>query len=164
MAEGGSDWSTYYVRELGTGKQLPDVIRWVKFSDLSWTEDGKGFFYGRYPEPRAGKALEDAVRDKKIYYHALGTNQSADRLIYERRDEPTLRTRAGTSIEAVAPEGEIVEAGVEAHAVHAWLDRNETLPVPANFRVDRFGLDRRAEPLVKRRRCVAAGHTAPRRP
>ena len=68
----------------------PDVVRWVKFSSLSWTEDGKGFFYGRYPEPRAGKALEDAVRDKKIYYHALGTQQSADRLIYERPDEPML--------------------------------------------------------------------------
>jgi prolyl oligopeptidase len=90
QSEGGSDWSTYYVRELSGGKQLPDVIRWVKFSSLSWTEDGKGFFYGRYPEPRAGKALEDAVRDKRIYYHVLGTNQSADRLIYERPEEPTL--------------------------------------------------------------------------
>jgi len=90
QSEGGSDWSTYYVRELGTGKQLPDVIRWVKFSGLAWTEDGKGFFYGRYPEPRAGKALEDAVRDKKIYYHTLGAQQSADRLIYERPEEPML--------------------------------------------------------------------------
>ena len=90
QSEGGSDWSTYYVRELAGGRQLPDVIRWVKFSGLAWTEDGKGFFYGRYPEPRAGKALEDAVRDKKIYYHALGTEQSADRLIYERPEEPML--------------------------------------------------------------------------
>src|SRR5580765_2995267 len=90
QSEGGSDWSTYFIRELGTGQQLPDVIRWVKFSSLSWTEDGKGFFYGRYPEPRAGKALEDAVRDKKIYYHALGTGQAADKLIYERPEEPML--------------------------------------------------------------------------
>src|SRR6476660_4314686 len=97
QSEGGSDWSTYYVRELGTGKQLPDVIRWVKFSDIAWTEDGKGFFYGRYPEPRAGKALEDSVRDKKIYYHRLGTNQSADRLIYERASEPTLFIDANTA-------------------------------------------------------------------
>ncbi len=96
QSEGGSDWSTYYVRELGTGKQLPDVIRWVKFSDISWTEDGKGFFYGRYPEPRAGKALEDAVRDKKIYYHTLGTEQAADRVIYERAEEPTLFIDADT--------------------------------------------------------------------
>jgi prolyl oligopeptidase len=96
QSEGGSDWATYYVRELGTGKQLPDVIRWVKFSGLAWTEDGKGFFYGRYPEPRPGKALEDAVRDKKIYYHLLGTSQSADRLIYERPEEPMLFIDADT--------------------------------------------------------------------
>jgi prolyl oligopeptidase len=87
QSEGGSDWSTYYVRELAGGKRRPDVIRWVKFSSLSWTEDGKGFFYGRYPEPPAGKALEAALRDKKIYYHALGTDQSADRLVYERPDD-----------------------------------------------------------------------------
>lgn len=96
QSEGGSDWSTYYVRELGTGRQLPDVIRWVKFSGISWTEDGKGFVYGRYPEPRAGKALEDAVRDKKIYYHTLGTEQAADRVIYERAEEPTLFIDADT--------------------------------------------------------------------
>src|SRR5499427_9446218 len=96
QSEGGSDWATYYVRELGTGRQLADVIKWVKFSSLSWTEDGKGFFYGRYPEPRAGKALEDAVRDKKIFYHLLGTPQSADRLIYERAEEPMLFIDADT--------------------------------------------------------------------
>jgi prolyl oligopeptidase len=90
QSDGGSDWATYYVRELGTGKQLPDVIRWVKFSSLSWTEDGKGFFYGRYPEPRAGKALEDSAKNKKIYYHALGTAPRQDRLIYERPEEPEL--------------------------------------------------------------------------
>ena len=62
----------------------------MKFSTTAWTRDGKGFFYGRYPEPPAGKAIETAVRDKKIYYHVLGTNQSADRLIYERPEEPML--------------------------------------------------------------------------
>ena len=96
QAEGGSDWSTFYVRELGTSKQLPDEIKWVKFSGIAWTEDGRGFFYGRYPEPPPGKALEAAVKDKKIYYHVLGTPQSADTLIYERKDEPTLFIDADT--------------------------------------------------------------------
>jgi prolyl oligopeptidase len=90
QAEGGSDWSTFYVRELPSGKQLSDAIRWVKFSNIAWTEDGRGFFYGRYPEPPPGKALEAAVRDKRIYYHVVGTPQSDDRLIYERRDDPSL--------------------------------------------------------------------------
>jgi prolyl oligopeptidase len=90
QSEGGSDWSTYYVRDLATGKQLPDTIRFVKFSSIAWSKDGKGFFYGRYPEPPPGKMLEAAVRDKKIYYHLLNTAQSADRLVYERPEEPTL--------------------------------------------------------------------------
>jgi prolyl oligopeptidase len=90
QSEGGSDWSTVYVRELTGGKQLSDIVRWVKFSSIAWTKDGKGFFYGRYPEPPAGKMLEAAVKDKKIFYHRLGTAQSADRLIYERPEEPTL--------------------------------------------------------------------------
>ena len=90
QSEGGSDWTTYYVRELAGGAQLPDVIKWVKFSSIAWTKDGKGFFYGRYPEPPKGKEIETAVRDKKIFYHVLGTPQSADRLVYERTDDPTL--------------------------------------------------------------------------
>jgi prolyl oligopeptidase len=90
QAEGGSDWSTYYVRELQTGRQLPDTIRWMKFTNLAWTKDGRGFFYGRYPEPPARQVLQAAVHDKKIYYHVLGTPQSADRLVYERPEEPML--------------------------------------------------------------------------
>jgi prolyl oligopeptidase len=90
QSRGGSDWSTYYVRELGTGRQLPDEIRWVRSLRVAWTSDGRGFFYGCYPEPRPGKALQDVLRDKKIYYHAIGTPQSADLLIYERPEEPML--------------------------------------------------------------------------
>ncbi len=90
LSEGGSDWSTLQIRELPGGRQLPETIRWVKFSTTLWTKDGKGFFYGRYPEPPEGKALEVAVRDKKIYYHAVGTPQAEDRVIYERPEEPLL--------------------------------------------------------------------------
>ncbi len=90
QSEGGSDWSTYYVRQLPDGQQVPDTIQWVKFSTIEWTKDGRGFFYGRYPEPPPGKALQVAVRDKRVYYHVLGTPQSADRLMYERPEEPTL--------------------------------------------------------------------------
>jgi len=90
QSEGGSDWVTYYVRDLADGKQQADEIKWAKFSNVVWTEDGRGFFYERYPEPPAGKSLEVALRDHKVYYHALGTPQSADRLIYERPDDPGL--------------------------------------------------------------------------
>jgi prolyl oligopeptidase len=88
-SEGGSDWSVWHVRTLPDRTQLSDEIKWVKFSGIAWTEDGKGLFYGRYPEP-VGDPLRAPVHDKRIYYHVLGTPQSADKLIYERPEEPTL--------------------------------------------------------------------------
>ena len=89
-SEGGADWATWYVRDLATGKDLADTVRWIKFSGVDWTHDGKGFFYGRYPEPQAGTSLQVALRDRTLYYHAVGTPQSADRLIYQRTDDPSL--------------------------------------------------------------------------
>ncbi len=86
-AASGSDWQEWHVRDVDTGKDLPDLIKWVKFSGASWTKDGKGFFYSRYDEPKQDSAtLRDANYFQKLYYHQLGTPQSDDKLIYERPD------------------------------------------------------------------------------
>ena len=89
QSEGGSDWVTFYVRDLATGKNTADTVRWAKFTGASWTRDGKGFFYSRFPEPPAGKALEVKLEHQTLYYHKLGTPQSADVKIYARPDHPT---------------------------------------------------------------------------
>jgi prolyl oligopeptidase len=89
LAEGGADWRTIHVRDLGTGKDLPDEVRWMRFSEVSWTQDSKGFYYSRYPEPPKNKVLEAALSGHAIYYHRVGTPQSADVLVYERKDLPT---------------------------------------------------------------------------
>jgi prolyl oligopeptidase len=88
LSQGGSDWRTVYVRSMANNKQLADTVKWVKFSGVMWTKDGNGFFYSRFPTPAPGKELQNAVRDQKLYYHKLGTPQSADRLIYQRPDHP----------------------------------------------------------------------------
>jgi len=88
LSAGGSDWRELHVRELADGRALPDTVHWVKFSGISWTKDGKGFFYSRFPAPPAGKVLSAAATNQKIYYHVAGTPQSSDRLIYERPDLP----------------------------------------------------------------------------
>jgi prolyl oligopeptidase len=85
----GSDWMEWHVRDVDTGKDLPDDIKWVKFSGASWTKDDKGFFYSRYDEPK-GTALREANYFQKLYYHELGTPQSQDKLIYERPDNKQL--------------------------------------------------------------------------
>ena len=97
ISEGGADWRTLLVRELESGKQLADTVRWLKGGGMSWTKDGKGFFYSRFPQPDAGKQLQNAIRDEKIYYHRIGTAQSQDVLIYERPDHPDWFVGGGVS-------------------------------------------------------------------
>ena len=88
LSEGGADWRTIHVRDISTGKDLQDEVRWMRFSNLSWTKDSKGFFYSRYPEPPKNKVLEAALSGHAVYYHRVGTPQSNDTLIYERKDLP----------------------------------------------------------------------------
>jgi prolyl oligopeptidase len=96
LSEGGSDWVTVHARDFATSKDTTDVVKWVKFGDPSWTKDGQGFFYSRYPEPPAGKELEAKLEHQTLYYHRLGTPQSADVKIYERPDHPTWFIVGGT--------------------------------------------------------------------
>ncbi len=82
LSSGGSDWQEYHVMETATRKALPDRIRWVKVSGLSWYKDG--FFYSRYPAPAdTTKALSGSNEDHRVYYHRLGTPQEQDRLVFE---------------------------------------------------------------------------------
>jgi prolyl oligopeptidase len=87
LSSSGSDWMEWKVREVETGKDLSDDLKWVKFSGASWTKDNKGFFYSRYDEPNEKTKLEDANYFQKLYYHRMGTPQSEDILIYERKDQ-----------------------------------------------------------------------------
>jgi prolyl oligopeptidase len=85
-AASGSDWNEWKVRDVATGQDLPDQLKWVKFSGASWTADNKGFFYSRYAEPNEKTKLEDANYYQKLYYHRIGTTQDQDELVYERKD------------------------------------------------------------------------------
>jgi prolyl oligopeptidase len=102
LSAAGSDWVELRVRDVADGKDLGnDVLKWVKFTEPSWTKDNRGFFYSRFPEPTGkstgGEALRAANEHHKIYYHAAGTAQEKDRLVYERPDEPKWKMGAGTS-------------------------------------------------------------------
>ena len=87
ISSAGSDWNEIKVREVDSGNELPDHIKWVKSSGASWTKDGNGFFYSRYDEPKSADALKGVNYFHKLYYHKLGTPQSADVLVYDRPDQ-----------------------------------------------------------------------------
>ena len=80
-SESGSDWMVFHVRDVASGKDLPDLLEWIKFSDAAWTADEKGFYYARFEKPREGDAYEDLNKNQKLYHHRLGDPQSADRLV-----------------------------------------------------------------------------------
>ncbi|MBI4784889.1 MAG: S9 family peptidase [Oscillatoriophycideae cyanobacterium NC_groundwater_1537_Pr4_S-0.65um_50_18] len=87
LSASGSDWREWKVRDIETGEDLSDHLKWVKFSGVSWTHDSQGFFYSRYDEPNETTKLEAVNYYQKLYYHRLGTPQSDDALIYDRPDQ-----------------------------------------------------------------------------
>jgi prolyl oligopeptidase len=91
IAAAGSDWNTWKVRDVATGTDLPDVLKWIKFSGVAWTPDGQGFFYGRFPEPKPGEDLKGANYHQKVFYHRLATAQTDDRLVWEDTDHKEWR-------------------------------------------------------------------------
>ncbi len=101
IADAGSDWVTWRVRDVGTGHDLPDVIEWSKFSGAAWLKDGSGFYYEGYDPPKGeaarAAALKTANYFHKVYFHKLGTPQSADTVAFERPDDKELNVGAAVT-------------------------------------------------------------------
>lgn len=81
-ATSGSDWQEIKIRDLKRNCDLPEEIKWVKFNRVSWSPDGKGFYYSRFPEPGTVEP-EDQSNYNSVYYHQIGTRQEEDQLIYQ---------------------------------------------------------------------------------
>ncbi|TAE05032.1 MAG: S9 family peptidase, partial [Bacteroidetes bacterium] len=86
VSKSGSDWQEIRVKEVATGQDTPDKIEWVKFSGAAWL--GNGFYYSAYDKPAEGKEFSAKNEYHKVYYHALGTPQSQDKLVYEDKEHP----------------------------------------------------------------------------
>lgn len=89
LSESGSDWQTIHVRDTEKFQDIPDIIRWCKFTIPAWLPDNSGFFYARYP---TRNEMPDAPPSthQKVYFHKRGTPQAEDELIYARPDAPNL--------------------------------------------------------------------------
>jgi len=84
---GGSDWTSWRIRDLATGEDLPELLEGTKFTGAAWRHDGSGFYYARYPKNAAGEW--DDQQQAEIWFHALGTPQSEDTHVYSVTDHPT---------------------------------------------------------------------------
>ncbi|HEY6642299.1 prolyl oligopeptidase family serine peptidase [Povalibacter sp.] len=87
LSDGGTDWRTWHVRDVATGKDLPDTLRYMKFREVAWTADSKSLYYARYPLRADGKG--DDSKQTSIYRHRLGSTQESDPLVFAVTDHPT---------------------------------------------------------------------------
>ncbi|MBI2398079.1 MAG: S9 family peptidase [Xanthomonadales bacterium] len=88
LSDGGSDWRTIKVRNVETGKDLDDEIRWAKFTNIAWTQDSGGIFYSRFDAPEGEDPLKAVNKNQKLFLHTIGKPQADDTLVYERPDQP----------------------------------------------------------------------------
>jgi prolyl oligopeptidase len=86
----GSDRQEIRVRDIDSGKDLPDIVRWTKFTSIGWKHDNSGFYYNRFPQPGTVPA-DDENNFCKVYWHTLGTPQDKDELVLDRPDDKTLQ-------------------------------------------------------------------------
>lgn len=81
LSEGGSDWRKVIIINTQTKKPLDDTLKDVKFSAISWYNN-EGFYYSSYDKPKEGSQLSGKTQIHKLYFHKLGTPQTADKLIF----------------------------------------------------------------------------------
>ncbi len=94
VQDGGTDWRTVKIIDVATGKVRDDEVRWVKFSRLAWKRDGSGFYYSRFPEPKEGGTFQSLNLNQSVWFHEVGTPQTADIPIYATPDRPKLNHSA----------------------------------------------------------------------
>ncbi|MDR1671622.1 MAG: prolyl oligopeptidase family serine peptidase [Alistipes sp.] len=173
VAAAGSDWVKIHLRDIETGVDATDVIEWVKFSGAVWAPDSKGFYYSCYEAPKDGNVYSAQNQHQMVYYHALGTPQSADARVYrddanplryfhgqESHDgrylfvtgsegtsgnEVLFRAAGESAFRVLLPGFEYDYVIVHAEGDTAWIYTNDGAP---NFRLARMDLANPAEGLV----------------
>ena len=89
LSSSGSDRQEIKVRDVDSGSDYDEVLQWCKFTSIAWKHDNSGFFYNRFPEPGT-VPKEDENNYSRVYWHKLSTEQSEDKLVYERPDDKEL--------------------------------------------------------------------------
>jgi prolyl oligopeptidase len=126
LSDGGTDWDSWHVREVGTGRDLPDKLRFTKFTRVSWTPDASSFYYSRYPAKPDGSG--DDQQQVRVHHHRLGTTQDEDPLVFAITDHP----RRNPSAEVTDDGRWLVYSifdGYTANAVYVQERTREDAPV-----------------------------------
>jgi prolyl oligopeptidase len=81
VEDGGSDWRTIRFLDVRSGRPFADTLNWVKYSGLAWVGE-EGVLYSRFPASARGPDFVSTAEGHAVWFHRLGTAQSADQLVY----------------------------------------------------------------------------------
>src|SRR5690606_621671 len=95
LSDGGTDWRTWHFRDVQTGKDLPGVLRFMRFASVAWTPDAKSVYYARYPIMPNGQG--DGSKQREVYHHVLGSDSATDPLVFKVTDHPTRNPYVGVT-------------------------------------------------------------------
>jgi prolyl oligopeptidase len=140
VSKGGSDWNEIYVLDAATKQLQPDHVEWAKFTGVAW--QGDGFYYSRYPTPVAGHELTTANEYHQVFYHKVGTPQSADIMIYEDKANPLRFHTIGTSDDGQFAYLNVSERGKgkKGNALYYRRGTGAFAPIVAEIGDDSFGV------------------------
>jgi prolyl oligopeptidase len=118
VSQGGSDWTDWHFRDVASGKDLPDVLKWTKYYQPVFSSDGSGLYYSAFPAPAPGEELRARDLNQAVFHHVLGTPQSTDRKLWQRSDHPDWQfephlTQDGRWLVIRVGEGEVGDKGLE---------------------------------------------------
>jgi len=140
FSQGGSDWQEYQVMDMKTLEMLADKVEWVKVSGASW--QGDGFYYSRYPKPK-GSALAAKNENHQVFYHKVGTAQSADKLIFEDAANPQRFHTVSTTEDEQYAALYVSDRGKGKDGNGLWvMQRGESkfTPIVAEITDDKYGI------------------------
>jgi prolyl oligopeptidase len=118
VSSAGSDWTDWHLRDLATGQDTAEILRYTKYYPPVFTPDGRGIYYSAFPAPAPGEELSGADRDNALYYHALGTPVAADRRVFADPSHPDRQflphlSADGRWLIVMEGEGEVGDKGLE---------------------------------------------------
>ncbi len=142
VSQGGSDWTDWRFRDLDSGRDLPDVVKWTKYYHPVFSTNGGGVYYSAFPSPAKGDELRAKDLGNAVFFHRLGTPETSDRKLLDRPDHPDWQfephlTSDGHWLVIRAGEGEVGDKGLEnLYAINLKADGATAIPLAEGFDAD----------------------------